>query len=112
MRSRSNIEVGEGLESSALTCVEEVGGCSTKKLQIKKRNPFITIHAFGAHKVLRHMGTDTENIVAIAATLNIDTRRVMMEFKKLGVDVLIPATYNPRKDLKAGDKEFEKIKNS
>lgn len=35
-----------------------------------------------------------------------------MEFKKLEVDVLIPATYNPRKDLKPGDKEFEKIKNS
>ncbi|WP_337531364.1 ParB N-terminal domain-containing protein, partial [Zhenhengia sp.] len=35
-----------------------------------------------------------------------------MEFKKLEVDVLIPATYNPRKDLKPGDKEYEKIKNS
>lgn len=35
-----------------------------------------------------------------------------MEFKKLNVDMLIPATYNPRKDLKPGDKEYEKIKNS
>ncbi|MEG0578697.1 MAG: site-specific DNA-methyltransferase [Niameybacter sp.] len=35
-----------------------------------------------------------------------------MEFKKLSVEVLIPATYNPRKDLKPGDKEYEKIKNS
>ena len=35
-----------------------------------------------------------------------------MEFKKLEVGVLIPATYNPRKDLKPGDKEYEKIKNS
>nr|DAY84917.1 MAG TPA: adenine specific DNA methyltransferase [Caudoviricetes sp.] len=35
-----------------------------------------------------------------------------VEFKKLEVDVLIPATYNPRKDLKPGDKEYEKIKNS
>ncbi|MEF9960847.1 MAG: site-specific DNA-methyltransferase [Niameybacter sp.] len=35
-----------------------------------------------------------------------------MEFKKLSVEVLVPATYNPRKDLKPGDKEYEKIKNS
>ena len=37
---------------------------------------------------------------------------VEVEFKKLNVDMLIPATYNPRKDLKPGDKEYEKIKNS
>lgn len=35
-----------------------------------------------------------------------------MEFKKLSVDTLLPASYNPRKDLKPGDKEYEKIKNS
>ena len=35
-----------------------------------------------------------------------------MEFKKLLIDSLIPADYNPRKKLKAGDAEFEKIKNS
>lgn len=35
-----------------------------------------------------------------------------MEFKKLKIDTLIPAKYNPRKDLKPGDKEYEKIKNS
>lgn len=35
-----------------------------------------------------------------------------MEFKKLRIDELIPAAYNPRKKLKPGDKEFEKIKNS
>lgn len=36
----------------------------------------------------------------------------MMEFKKLKIDTLIPAKYNPRKALKPGDAEFEKIKNS
>jgi DNA modification methylase len=35
-----------------------------------------------------------------------------MNFKKLKISELIPAAYNPRKDLKPGDPEFEKIKNS
>ena len=35
-----------------------------------------------------------------------------MEFQKLKIADLIPATYNPRKELKPGDKEYEKIKNS
>ena len=35
-----------------------------------------------------------------------------MEWKILSVDALRPAAYNPRKKLKAGDKEYEKIKNS
>ena len=35
-----------------------------------------------------------------------------MEFKKLAIDSLVPASYNPRKKLKPGDSEFEKIKNS
>jgi len=35
-----------------------------------------------------------------------------MEFKRLKIDRLVPAGYNPRKKLKPGDKEYEKIKNS
>lgn len=35
-----------------------------------------------------------------------------MEFKKLPIKDLIPASYNPRKALKPGDAEYEKIKNS
>jgi DNA modification methylase len=35
-----------------------------------------------------------------------------MRFEKRNVSDLIPAKYNPRKDLKPGDKEYEKIKNS
>lgn len=35
-----------------------------------------------------------------------------MNFKKLRIDDLVPASYNPRKKLKPGDSEFEKIKNS
>lgn len=33
-----------------------------------------------------------------------------MEFRKLRIKDLVPASYNPRKKLKPGDKEFEKIK--
>jgi len=35
-----------------------------------------------------------------------------MEWETLSVDALRPAAYNPRKKLKAGDKEYEKIKSS
>ena len=35
-----------------------------------------------------------------------------MKWQKLPIDVLLPAVYNPRKSLKKGDKEYEKIKNS
>jgi len=35
-----------------------------------------------------------------------------MQWKTLSVNELRPAAYNPRKKLKAGDKEYEKIKNS
>jgi len=46
-------------------------------------------------------------------TYRTDLERIRkMEFKKLKIDSLIPASYNPRKKLKPGDPEFEKIKNS
>ena len=35
-----------------------------------------------------------------------------MEWQTLSVDALRPAAYNPRKKLKVGDKEYEKIKSS
>ena len=35
-----------------------------------------------------------------------------MDFRKIELSKLIPASYNPRKDLKPGDAEFEKIKRS
>ena len=35
-----------------------------------------------------------------------------MEIKKISVERLRPAKYNPRKDLKPGDPEFEKLKRS
>ena len=35
-----------------------------------------------------------------------------MEFRKLPIASLVSAAYNPRKDLKPGDPEFEKIRRS
>ena len=35
-----------------------------------------------------------------------------MEFRKIAIDKLVPAEYNPRKKLQPEDKEYEKIKNS
>ena len=35
-----------------------------------------------------------------------------MTWQLLPIEVLRPAAYNPRKKLKAGDKEYAKIKNS
>ena len=35
-----------------------------------------------------------------------------MQFQSYKIADLIPASYNPRKKLKPGDKEYEKIKNS
>lgn len=35
-----------------------------------------------------------------------------MRMEKLKIEKLIPAEYNPRKDLKPGDKEYEKLKRS
>ncbi len=35
-----------------------------------------------------------------------------MEIQKIEINKLIPATYNPRKDLKPEDEEYKKIKRS
>ncbi len=35
-----------------------------------------------------------------------------MNIQKISVEKLNPAVYNPRKDLKPGDKEYEKLKRS
>ena len=35
-----------------------------------------------------------------------------MQIEKIKIDKLNPAPYNPRKDLKPGDPEYEKLKNS
>ncbi len=35
-----------------------------------------------------------------------------MRIEKKSVDQLLPADYNPRKDLKPGDPEYDKLKRS
>lgn len=66
-----------------------------------------------------HMPIQIENFVAIAVTSNHDftkevimTNQPTMEIKELLLTELQPASYNPRKQLKKGDKEYEKIKQS
>lgn len=41
-----------------------------------------------------------------------DGRVETLEIQKVAIDKLKPAKYNPRKDLKPGDKEYEKLKRS
>ena len=41
-----------------------------------------------------------------------NTNTKAMEWRTIPIDDLRPAAYNPRKKLKPGDKEYEKIKNS
>ena len=73
---------------------------------------FITIPARIVKKSSVAMGIRNENSVAMIVISNLDFGVKKMEFKKLPIDDLIPASYNPRKKLKPGDSEFEKIKNS
>jgi len=61
---------------------------------------------------LAHTAIRSENIAATIVTSNQGFGEKKMEFKKLPIDSLVPASYNPRKKLKPGDKEFEKIKSS
>ncbi|CDI50097.1 DNA methylase N-4/N-6 [Clostridium tetani 12124569] len=81
--------------------------------EIEKRQHFINIPVLTVEKNLVLMEIKIENTVATTATLKIDFGGIRkMEFKKLKISDLVPAAYNPRKKLKSGDKEFEKIKSS
>jgi DNA modification methylase len=42
----------------------------------------------------------------------IDFMQTDMKLEKIHISKLLPADYNPRKDLKPGDNEYEKLKNS
>jgi DNA modification methylase len=44
--------------------------------------------------------------------MNLKRRWENMQIEKIKIDKLNPAPYNPRKDLKPGDPEYEKLKNS
>lgn len=59
------------------------------------------------------MGIRAGSIAAMTATSNTDFGGTeKMKFEKHKISELIPAEYNPRKKLKPGDREYEKIKNS
>ena len=82
-----------------------------RKREIRKQ----CIHrcAPGAGKSSQPMGTATGNTAAMTATSKQGSGGIeSMEFRKIRIADLIPASYNPRKKLKPGDKEYQKIKNS
>lgn len=91
------------------------GGSGGKKIlrhEIKMKQLFITIPARIVKKSSVATGTRNESSAAMIVISNLDFGVMKMEFKKLAIDDLVPASYNPRKKLKPGDSEFEKIKNS
>ena len=89
-----------------------IGGRRTQKSARNGIRPFINIPANIAAKRVRPTVTRTGNTAATIAISKQDFGEKKMEFKKLPIDSLVPASYNPRKKLKPGDSEFEKIKNS
>lgn len=59
------------------------------------------------------METENGNTAVTTATSNTGSGgEKRMEFRRIKIKDLIPASYNPRKKLKPGDKEYEKIKRS
>lgn len=92
---------------------EENGGMTIRTSERRTKMPFTNIPVRPATMNLAAMATSVESIAVMTATSNQDFGMVMkMEFRKLPIESLIPAQYNPRKKLKPGDPEFEKIKNS
>lgn len=90
----------------------ENGGQNTQRKERLRKLLLIITFALNVISLLVLMAISRESIVVINVTSRIDSEKNNMEFKKLKIEDLIPAGYNPRKDLKPGDKEYEKIKNS
>ncbi len=88
------------------------GGMKIKISEVKNQQRSISTPAKTVAGNLAPMGTSSGSTVVIIALLSLSFGVKKMEFKKLPIESLIPASYNPRKKLKSGDKEFEKIKNS
>jgi hypothetical protein len=118
--------------SSAQTPVDENGGRHIQKslikgrpLFIKKLVPIVVIRTRSMEirtentarmNVMYMTGFGGRKKAEILMLILPKVRRKMMmsemKWQSLSVDALKPAAYNPRKKLKTGDKEYEKIKNS
>lgn len=74
------------------------------------------IQESGLHKEMciprQNLGITAGNTAATIVISETGSGGTKMEFRKIKIADLIPAAYNPRKKLKPGDKEYEKIKNS
>ncbi len=107
-KSPSRKAAGRG--SSARTDAGGSGGKHTRRQGTGK--PFTQKCAHTAAGVLIPMGITAGSIAAIHAISGTGFGGAKMQFRKIKIADLVPASYNPRKKLKPGDKEYEKIKNS
>lgn len=112
VKNRSSRSIKEEPENSAAKNAAGHGGAKTPRPKQKRKQQTTTTPVPSAVKILAAMATRSESTAATAAISNLDLGVKRMEFKKLPIGDLIPASYNPRKKLKPGDSEFEKIKNS
>lgn len=108
----SNKKAKEERVAFALRVVAERGGANTPNNAHEKIRHVTGLLVRTAPKRLPVTGTKSESSVVIPAISNLDFGVKTMEFQKLRIDELMAAHYNPRKKLKPGDREFEKIKNS
>lgn len=108
-RKSVNREVA-GPDVFALTNAADSGGKHT----LRPGNGWRSIRrpVSGAEKCLKPMEIAAESIAIMIVILKTDFGGMKMDFRKIRIADLVPASYNPRKKLKPGDKEYEKIKNS
>lgn len=97
-------------EDSARIIAGGSGGKHTQRQEIGKRSTQRNVHI--AAGLLKPMGITAGNTAATIVISETGSGGMKMEFRKIKIAELIPAAYNPRKKLKPGDKEYEKIKNS
>ena len=97
-------------EDSARTTAGGFGGKHIRRQETRKRSTQRNVHT--AAELLKPMGITAGNIAATIVISETGSGGTKMEFRKIKIADLIPAAYNPRKKLKPGDKEYEKIKNS
>lgn len=100
----------EDQEGSVPTNAGDSGGNCTRKQETVKQ--FIQRCVHIVVRPLQLTGITAENIAVTVVISETDSGGTRMEFKKIKIMDLIPASYNPRKKLKSGDKEYEKIKSS
>lgn len=86
--------------------------CSDRCRRQGTGKQFTQKYVHTAARALIPMGITAGSTAATPATSKTGSGGTKMEFRKIKIADLVPASYNPRKKLKPGDKEYEKIRNS